>query len=148
MNKSCNKCGVKLEPGVNITPSRFKNWDYTCKDCLKEYNRLASIKYQDKLKNNPNYIPNFITKTPAGVYGIFILGQLVYIGESSIPYARKQLHLHHTMKKVTNLAPLKGKLITKDEIEFVILEYINNTKQRLKKEKYYINTLKPVLNFD
>ena len=145
MNKSCNKCEVKLEPGVNVSPSRFRNGDYKCTECLREYNRLAGIKYR---KNNPKHWENFKNKIPAGVYGVYVLGQLVYIGESSYPYMRKMIHRSTTSKRSSRVGCLKNKLIRPEEIEFTMLKYVDDYKQRLTIEKKYINIFKPVLNFD
>jgi hypothetical protein len=164
MKKGCKKCGVELEPGVNIYPSSLKNWDYTCKECIKakaisnnkkrkdkikEENRRWNLENKDKRRKINK---NWDKKVESGVYGIYHKEKLVYIGQSVHPIRRKSMHfsIFSDLDYAEKISPVAYNLAIgnykKSDLTWKLLESVSDLDERLEIEKGYIEKYNPVLN--
>ena len=157
MPKQCNQCGVDLILGENIPPSRWKrNW-YQCRPC----NNLASRKLQPKknaymreyYKSNKQHIKlvnkNIHSINP-GVYGVYNNGELIYIGQSKIPYDRMTKHFTKSKKYVYSSVSqaLSNGELQRDNLVFKMLEFIDDAPTRQAQEALLIQRHRPLYNSD
>ena len=143
MNKSCNRCEVKLEEGVNITPSRVKNKQWQCKTCHNEYYK----KYYKNNKSHYNQVQKQEHKIPSAIYAILENKKIIYIGESKRPLGRIYHHFCKTGIKASNIsmALFDGEL-ERENLSYRILEKIEDKIERKSREQELITEYQPKYN--
>lgn len=129
----CRKCNIELIVGKNITLPRAKNGDWQCKKCNNKAGNTNAKKRYQKLR----------AKSQAGVYGCYLDGELVYVGESQYCELRWYRHIntHPNTKDYIGLD-----LTRRHEYEWRILELEENEWRRKVKEIELIVEHKPRLN--
>jgi DNA-directed RNA polymerase subunit M/transcription elongation factor TFIIS len=147
--KTCTKCNVVLNVGVNIAPSLWNNSTYVCKTCYynknKIYNKHYIVSNKDKKAKAQE---KYLDKIPAGVYCVRELGNIIYIGESSKPLRRyyghftKQGGQENNISAINNYIHFKGK----DKFTFEMMCFENKKTQRLQYEKQLQQLYKPIFN--
>tara|TARA_R110000737_G_scaffold272047_1_gene279120 strand:+ start:200 stop:688 length:489 start_codon:yes stop_codon:yes gene_type:complete len=144
-NGKCNKCSVDLIVGENWRASSKKSGNHNCSLCS---NKL-SIKYQ---KANPDIRNNILP----GIYSIYNHDEIIYIGESTVPFERKGCHFSVAGKlggKITDkmsavsLALGRGEL-QRENLTFKMLEFIDDTATRKQQESLLIQRHSPRYNSD
>ena len=133
LNK-CRKCSDDLILGENITQARVKNQDWQCKSCNNAVGRKSANKKYQKLK----------ASSQAGVYGCYLDGELVYVGESQTCELRWYAHLYWTNIKSKNTIGLD--LTRRHDYDWKILELEENVWRRKVIEIELIVKHKPCLN--
>lgn len=161
--RQCNKCDVELVVGENITPSRFKNSHYKCSLCMKseqakyyqDNKELVNKKNMQYKKDNPEKVKQYHNKAikkirkkiPAGVYGIIENKKLIYIGSSKQPYRRMIEHFSKSGSNNSSISPaIESGELKREDLSFIMLEHINDTDDRLKRERELIRSQKPKYN--
>lgn len=171
--KNCKKCNEVLIEGKNWWASLKKRSIFTCDVCHSNRNKIRyennknshSQKHQEWKKNNREKWLGIVKKynkksteyrkvknkelynsLGSGIYGFKYNKKFIYIGESSTIYRRKSDHFTGAIKRspISKLI-LEGR-ITKEELEFVILEQVKDKKERFERETYWINKYQPILN--
>ena len=107
------------------------NLNSWCKTCYKEYTKLKRKTLEFKQQQE-----KYVNKWGSGVYGIFENGICLYVGESKILAKRFTEHNSYNSAIAQYL---------KKHSNYVI-GILEQTKNHLEKEKYYINKLKPKYN--
>jgi hypothetical protein len=108
---------------------------------FKHYQQTHMSKYQTATDKHHSTIP-------AAVYGIYNLGELIYIGSTKKPVKRKIEHFTSNLSSnCSNIAPLIAQgILLRDELEFKILNFVGGLRRRRAKEKKLIKIFKPILN--
>jgi len=172
--KVCKWCSVLLVEGDNWRSSSKKISNYKCNSCCskqvgkwqvdnredhyvylnkwKEDNReqwLSIIKKSNKKNTKYRLDKNKETNNSlgAGVYGFKYNNKWLYVGESKTIYKRWKSHISIPSQAYSPVSILltEGK-INKEGLEFEVLEEVNDKQIRKKRETYWIEKLKPVLN--
>lgn len=81
-----------------------------------------------------------------GVYGIFLFGQLIYIGSSKNILQRIISHVEAAMNLTQNQDARKKYYWMKLCKQFVTFSMIERTDNYLERENYYIELYKPIFN--
>ena len=152
-SKVCNTC--KVEKTLDNYPVNSKSPDglgHKCKACLsayyyerQEYTKKRSkenwaIYYEkNKKKINQKHRKLYRTYTPGVYYVLTEEGD--YVGESNAIEARVYNHKWTGKKKGHGNFPIQAKVL-----EWKILEVVEDKKERLERESYYIKLLKPSIN--
>lgn len=144
--KQCTKCG-EIKSLIEFNKNR-QYYQSKCKICQVEYNK-EKYKTESKWKKHRlKAVMKCSTKTQA-VYGIFDGSTCLYVGQSSCYESRK--YQHTTMMKLktlsdkTPVAYLYDLLRTHFSVDIRIIEECS-PKILLKRERYYIDTKKPLYN--
>ena len=138
--KKCCKCKISKPPTTEYF-YKSKKWKdgltYECKECLKKLNKNRRVTKESRLKQN--------NKWGKGVYGLYDNGVCLYIGESTILYQRMLTHFTGIKtQSPNNRHPELYKVLKQhNHLIFGVIEQCDNHKKR---EKYYINKLKPLYN--
>jgi hypothetical protein len=147
--KTCIKCSQELPlTEFSKNKSRKNGYEYQCKKCRSKYH--MDKQYNKKfIKNNPNYIINYMISIPPGVYMIKnqITGEC-YIGQSKRPYQRRTQHFSiHSKNEGASVKSLQlaMKQYGSESFVFGILEHCE-LEQLLERERYYINLFNPEYN--
>lgn len=145
--KHCSKCGTGYPPDHYYTVTNKKTGSvYTYHYCRKcHYKKTKPIREQWAI-DNPERLHKLQYKATrkhldqqvAGVYMIQT-SKGVYIGESD--HVKFRISQHRSENQYGSMAGRKAKIL-----QWHIIEEINDKKERLKREKYYIKLLQPVLN--
>ena len=133
LNK-CRKCSTDLVLGENITQARIKNQDWLCKLCSNIVASKSVKKRRDKLR----------TESQAGVYGCYLEGELVYVGESQYCESRWDAHLYTSPNSKSSIGL---DLTRRKDYEWKILKLEENIHKRRAIEMELIVTHKPPLNY-
>jgi len=123
---------------------------YSDPEWRERNNKRGRIYYRDNAEKVFNRKKNYYNKSiPPGVYVIknIVTDEILYVGESSVP--RHRWDRHKSIQE--NATSPISKLITsgelnKDHIDISIIEEIKDRKERLEREKYWIEKLNPSLN--
>lgn len=81
----------------------------------------------------------------SGIYGIKTNDELIYVGQSKNIARRWQFHKYE-LKNNKHKNIYLQRIYNKQKLEFMVLEYVDDTNNLTLKEIYYINTLKPKCN--
>ena len=118
-----------------------------------EYLRRWKKENKETIKTYINeYVDDYDKKWPPCIYGIYhIDGRCLYIGESTKPRRRKSNHFSVLKNVDGSNSIVQRKLhegvVTRENLIFKILESpLLNDDERLKKEKEWIQTEKPLWN--
>lgn len=129
--KVCTICGIE-KPLLEFGRDHKGTHGLKCKCnvCRKSYyNKKRSDTY------NP-VVYNIINKNN---------GEVLYVGETEIPDIRKDSHFNH--KSRTQISKLiKSGEVNKNDLIFEIIEYVEDKKVRLDRERYWIQEKKPKYN--
>ena len=113
-------------------------------------NKRSREYYRDNTEKVSNSKKKYRKSIPACVYVIknIVTDEILYVGESSSP--RHRWDRHKSISEDHSRSPV-SKLITsgelnKDHIDISIIEEIRDRKERLEREKYWIEKLNPSLN--
>jgi hypothetical protein len=134
ITNKCQKCDTSLVIGENTTSARVKNYDWTCTRCISKHGKNYKKTRYDKLK----------ASSQAGVYGCYLNGELVYVGESQACELRWYAHLYWTQTKSKSSIGLD--LSRRHDYDWKILELEENVWRRKVIEIELIVKHKPCLN--
>lgn len=159
MGKQCINCSVDLVLGENIPPSRWKRSWYQCRSCNSKFdgkrkNRDDYNEYMREYNRNRPQHRNAVDKNKKsinpGVYGVYNDGELIYIGQSKIPYDRMTKHFSKSKKYVYSSVSqaLSNGELQRDNLVFKMLEFIDDHKARLNREQALIQQHTPLYNSD
>lgn len=125
------------------------NYSNSFQDYLnKVYNPAqdwACTKEGQALMSQTNIEESNFDAVLCAVYGIYINGVLVYVGEAVKPFRRAIVHLFN-MKRYTTEWGMTKQELENAKIEWKIIEReIRDKDDRESKELYYIHSLEPIL---
>jgi len=154
--KQCIDCSVDLVLGENIPPSRWKRSWYQCRSCNstsvvnKPKKNAYMRKYNKDNKQHLKLVNKNIHSINPGVYGVYNDGELIYIGQSKIPYDRMTKHFSKSKKYVYSSVSqaLSNGELQRDNLVFKMLEFIDDTATRKKQESELIQRHRPLYNSD
>ena len=112
--KFCVDCEIELIPGINCYTSQYKRHIYLCKSCRSIRAKDEHIKYwalphwRDKKKE---YVRDYRSEEKPGVYFIRYYDQIIYIGESKTPIARRVNHFSKYKNKNNYQNPIQLALL-------------------------------------
>jgi len=164
LGKQCRECSGDLVLGENIVPSMFKNSDYICRSChneaqkIKRQNNIERFRSYDKKaskkwrNNNPVKAKEGFDRMQysikPGVYFIYDKDELIYIGQSKIPYHRQRMHF--AKHKWATISPVANELyagnLQRENLRFEMVKFIDDDDMRLQHEAMLIDQYKPRLN--
>lgn len=130
-SKVCTKCNIEKPLTEYGRDAKGTNGlKCLCNDCRKPiYGKLKVQEY------NPA-IYSIIDKTN---------GEVLYIGETKTPEIRKERHFKNTNhSKIAKL--ISSGELNPDTLLFEIIEYVEDKRTRLDREKYWIKTKQPKYN--
>ena len=131
MVKTCTKCQETLDLSKFYKCKNGKfGRSYTCKKCCK----LVWFRPDRASGKERQRINKFRSKMTPGVYLVYAKNG-TYVGQSKQIQGRVANH-----KDWNPRSPIKG------FIKYKILEVVKDEQLRLKREKYWIDKLKPTLN--
>ena len=133
ITNKCQKCDTSLVIGENTTSARVKNYDWTCTRCISKNGKNYKKTKYDKLK----------ASSQAGVYGCYLDGELVYIGESQACELRWHEHLYTSDKSKSSIGVDRTR---RHDYDWKILYLEENVWRRRVKEIELIVEHKPRLN--
>ena len=152
---NCRKCSVNLVIEDNWLACMAKQQNYTCRSRhklkMRKYNKKYMSTTNGKIKATTTK-NKFWNSIPAGIYGIFNDCKLIYIGESTRPYARKIQHfskrsdLDQAIKTSKVCYNLSIGELQRDKLRFKMFEYIDDTEARKARELELIQRYKPLYN--
>lgn len=151
--KYCVDTGVELIPGVNCYASQYKRHIYISKEARKARAKLEHVKYyalphwRDKKKE---YVKDYRSEEKPGVYFIRYYDQIIYIGESKTPIARRVNHFSKYKNKNNyqnpiQLALLNGEL-DRRHLSFEVIVNEDDDKKRKEIEADFIKIHQPIYN--
>jgi len=153
ITKFCTECEVDLTPGTNCYASQYKRHIYICKSCRAERAKQEHIKYyslphwRDKKKE---YVKDYRSEEKPGVYFIRYRTEIIYIGESKKPVARRCVHFskykneNHWQQPI-QLDLLNGKL-DRQHLSFEVVVNEDDDKKRREIEADFIRIHQPIYN--
>ena len=106
---------------------------------MSSFNRLSPWGQMTYLTYSP------FANTP-GVYGIFLFGQLIYIGSSKNILQRIISHVEAAVSSAENRDDRKKYYWMWNYSDYVTFDIIEPTKDYLERENYYIELYKPIFN--
>tara|TARA_B110000483_G_scaffold57879_1_gene72416 strand:- start:517 stop:1047 length:531 start_codon:yes stop_codon:yes gene_type:complete len=156
----CNYCKQILVAGKNWIASDIKENNERCRQCCRDYknarNRTPKGKIYVALQNKKTITSKkkYEHKIPAGIYAVYNNDEIIYIGESKYPSARKCDHFTIAGSRGGNIeknpniiakALGRGEL-QRDNLVFKMLEFIDDTPTRKQQEQRLIQRHIPKYN--
>ena len=140
----------------------YKQWTIENPNYKKEYyqngkEEINAYMKQYKSENKEQskiQLKNIQCSIKPGVYGVYDGDELVYIGESKVPYARKVNHFSRQgiQGGKSNITPISTAIkegeLDRVNLTFKMLEFINDPQLRLDVEKRLIQRHTPRYNTD
>lgn len=146
--KWCSRCEKdKVYSEFNKNKNSKDGLNSICKECNKRYMKRYNKDHSERLKpvfrqhykdNVERYITNqknWQSKSPAGVY-LLTTREGRYIGQTGC--VAKRVIEHKNSKE--------SKCFGKEVLSVEVLEVVSDKKERLQREQYWIDKLKPELN--
>lgn len=131
--KKCKRCS-EYKPWSDYNRCKAAKYGYQtyCRECTKEYRKQY---YANNKQAILSMHKDYLKQMDKGVYIVYTTKGR-YIGQSEHIQSRIR---HH--KPWNDRSPVKTKVL-----KWEVLEYIDSEEERLIRERYYIDKLKPELN--